>query len=78
MWVIIGEFKYGSGHGSEETVVARFSTEQLAKDYLEASKLKTQTWRKKFRGKSLLGHYSSAWVEWQDEDQPVLDPPINF
>jgi len=64
-----------AGHEDEEWMVAKFTTERKAREYLKKSKLKNQTWNKKFRAKSLLGGLDGAWIREEEETiEPIIDP----
>jgi|APSaa5957512622_1039677.scaffolds.fasta_scaffold244095_2 hypothetical protein len=57
-------------------VVAKFTSEALAKNYLKDSKLKNPTWRSPFRQKSLLAQFDSAAIEDESEEYIPIDPEI--
>ena len=79
MWALIGIQRYYDYEriAAEETTVARFSTEKKAKEYLGKSKLKQSHDGRCFKRKSLLARFHRAYIEQEDEE-PVVDPKINF
>lgn len=74
MWRLYGVFDLGCVAGESVSVVAEFSQECLAHDYLSRSLLsRPRVDGGKFKVASLLSHYHDAYIEWCDCDFPV-DP----
>jgi len=73
MWVITAT-PYGdySGRVPEPQPIAQFSSNKLAIEYLERSRLKNPTYHRRFKKTSILYTYQEAYVDYVD-DLP-LDP----
>ena len=71
MFILIGcreehEYGYGGWTGKVDIIskpVARFTTEKLAIDYVDSSRLKNPSKGRKFRQKSLLAGFEWAEIE---------------
>ncbi|HEC72046.1 MAG: hypothetical protein ACTSW7_01000 [Candidatus Thorarchaeota archaeon] len=66
MWVLYGVCAF-SGHPDEISSYAKFSSEELAREYIKKSSLKKPTRYTAFKAKSLLGGCCEAYVEYEDE-----------
>lgn len=76
MWALYGHSKGCYGIPSEDTMVARFTTEKDALAYIRASELKNPTRDRRYRAGSLLQGYDDAWVDWDDEVEVSVDPTL--
>lgn len=74
MWALYGHSKGRYGIPSEDTMVARFTTEKDALSYIQLSELKNPTRDRRYRAGSLLQGYDDAWVDWDDEIEVPIDP----
>ena len=72
MWVLFGANEY---YSETKERIASFSSEKLAKEYIEKSKLKNITLYRMFKRNSMLSNCVDAWVEWEDDLVYDPDPP---
>jgi hypothetical protein len=58
-----------------EVTLATFDTEELAKAYEKASRLKNPKWNSKYRMKSLLGGHTKVYIEYFEPEIPPEHNP---
>lgn len=77
MWAIVGHL-YNIGE-AEERVVALFSSQTSAENYLDRARLERPIQGYPFESKSLLSHFYEARVEkdWE-KIEFIIDPLVNF
>jgi hypothetical protein len=63
MWLLYGYSEATYTSRSDSTVVARFTSEQAARDYIRESELATPSRDYRYRASSLLRAYDDAWIE---------------
>lgn len=73
MWILYG-IRLGIGHPDEEDIVAKFSSKELAEQYIKKASLKKSNRYSSFKKKSLLDNYYKAYVEYEDEYEYEIDP----
>lgn len=76
MWALYGHTSETYTSRSDDTVVARFTTEQDALAYIRASELASPTRDRRYRVGSLLHGYDDASVEWEDHFEVPVDPKL--
>ena len=81
MWALVGSSYcfYGDECCSGEKVVALFDTEEAARKYEKAARLKNPVMFKKYRDKSVLSSYEHVIVTTHlYPDEPIQNPEINW
>ena len=80
MWALIGYNPvynvYSFECSGKEEIVALFSTEKLANQYLKKATLKKRKPNGSFRYKSVLYGYCEAYITYLNDYVPVVDPEL--
>lgn len=85
MYVLVGvRIAHYPGEKDEEERVALFETQEAAKAYEKAARLKSWsdwcsqgvTTHKQYRAKSLLSRFCYAYVDWYEEENLPVNPTI--
>lgn len=76
MYILYGQ-PYEIGRSEEPEPVALFSTIDKVNDYIEQSYLANPTARRRFKQKSKLSGFASAFFEDYIEDELPIDPTMD-
>ena len=75
MWALRA-LRWHLGEEDTDEIIALFTSKELAEQYLERAKLKSPTWGRKYKAKSLLASCRSAYIELYEPEEYRIDPEL--